>query len=34
MLSDAVSGKSESECKSKYPELFKENYAKLNIEVN
>lgn len=33
MVSDAISGKSEDECKKKYPELFKENYAAFNIEV-
>ena len=33
MVSDAISGKSEAECKTKYPELFKENYATFNIDV-
>ncbi|NMF04587.1 hypothetical protein ACUH7Y_09710 [Clostridium beijerinckii] len=34
MLGEAVSGKSEAECKAKYPELFKENYVTFNIQVN
>lgn len=33
MVSDAISGKSENQCKRDYPELFKENYIKFNIEV-
>lgn len=33
MVSDAISGKSENQCKREYPELFKENYIKFNIEV-
>lgn len=33
MLSDAISGKSEAECKKNYPEVFKENYITFNIEV-
>jgi hypothetical protein len=33
MIQDAISGKNKDECKTKYPELFKENYAKFNIEV-
>lgn len=33
MVSNAISGKSENQCKRDYPELFKENYIKFNIEV-
>nr|DAF76786.1 MAG TPA: protein of unknown function DUF4969 [Caudoviricetes sp.] len=33
MVSDAISGKSEAQCKKDYPELFKENYVTFNIEV-
>jgi hypothetical protein len=33
MVSDAISGKSENQCKREYPELFKEDYIKFNIEV-